>query len=363
MKEQDDMSIRWATDEPGKPPRIITEPRDDEPLHDEGWSDDVIGAPRQYADPVRERLRARTPIGAGPHRLTDGGCHGEDGFMAVVTDGPHAGFGRQHPTYDGAIEAVLDALFDREAVERQRLVAQHTEPRHPAPFAVGDIVVIDPAHHDAVIAGMTVRVEAVDHGLVLIDNGDGSHRGWVEAGELRRAAEALDCPGCDTTCRVTWDVEELRCGCGRVWLREKGGWQDVERGFAVGDLVMACDDIAEVVILDGDKSIGVRWLPNGVTDTSAIHYESSFRHATDDERAAYLAEHEPRRGYNVGDVVTVIDAPGCAPVYHGTVWEIVSCGASFDMAHRHTLESLTADRKHIRHATREERARYEAGRS
>ena len=53
--------IRWATDRPGQPPRILTEPREDEPLEDEGWQTEHLRAPLSPIAAVLAELEVRYP--------------------------------------------------------------------------------------------------------------------------------------------------------------------------------------------------------------------------------------------------------------------------------------------------------------
>jgi len=50
--------IRWAPDRDGQPPRILTEPREDEPLEDEGWQTEHLRAPLSPIAAVLAELEA-----------------------------------------------------------------------------------------------------------------------------------------------------------------------------------------------------------------------------------------------------------------------------------------------------------------
>jgi hypothetical protein len=176
---------RWATDEPGRPPRILTEPRTEEPLEEpDAWSNEALGESQGRGgstcllchgsplisfeagcehvtrESIRERLRGevREPWYSAHMRCQTGEVVTETGWHCANTD---RSITKRHPTEQGAIDLVLDTLVDRE-VERlwhstwkktllQKVTSTlgqsaddhllHPEST-PRPFAVGDVVTL-----------------------------------------------------------------------------------------------------------------------------------------------------------------------------------------------------------------------------
>jgi hypothetical protein len=151
----------WTRDEPGKPPRILTEPFEQEPLEEpDAWSNDALatapeparstclrcgGGPLTDWDPecthvtresIRERLRGEVLYWTGAP-----GCQEECIEFAGIAD---RSVQRCHPTRVGAIDLVLDALTEREI---ERMSCHPLEPGHPLltePVAVPPVTSMTP---------------------------------------------------------------------------------------------------------------------------------------------------------------------------------------------------------------------------
>ena len=137
---------KWATDRPGQPPRILTEPREDEPLEDEGWQTEHLRAPLSPIAAVLAELEVRYPP-SPPANLAEAmgfPFRGADGRW-YMTQERAAAAAPATPTERSQYEESQDLNIGPPALipnpETVALLRKaNEESQAPKPFEVGDVV-------------------------------------------------------------------------------------------------------------------------------------------------------------------------------------------------------------------------------
>lgn len=286
---------RWTPDEPGRPPRVITEPLTAEPLKElYTWANDALGKPAEPSG------NACLKCGGGPLEEWDANWADTD------ASGPRPfEVGDRVGTHDWR-EGTVIGLLGGARVNVQLALGDAT-------FLASDLRHLDEP-----------PCKCGDRGR---GDDDATHTPerckWSEGRRVTKvsAAEPASTEPAETRFEVG-DVVDARAG-GRAWIVRVMQVRDGRWGFRV-----RYSDASEEWLLPDDLR----------------------RHATPEERATYETGEDAPRPFKLGDVVVWQDGSATSGI--GRLTKLGSEGVIVDGRHWHSPHD-------IRHATDEERTTYD----
>lgn len=329
IRERRDPPTRWARDQDGQPPRIITAPRVDEALDGDDWHSEHLRAPLSPIAAVLAELEGwdSGPQGLPEHRPRvhfDGGDvlntdtysywenQGSGGSAYdVSTSALYIGDEviTARDVYDVSTDMVSDVttlrLHDGRRMKLSRAdMIRASRPPDPIPeadtrpFQIGDLVV----HRESPeIVGTVTEMGALAWlSLCTLDGADLTYGPRIvrhATDEERTAyeeAQAPKPPECDE-CGRLYDGHRHDARCNTPAARLQRNLGTVPKPFAIGDVLFSRDTLYTAAVIDtGLGPDGPRVQLRFQDDSRGWYDHRGFRHATPAERAEYTKSQEPR---------------------------------------------------------------------